>query len=110
MMSRVFVAWLLGVRAAVAAPDPPGPEADGRSSSVFVGPELKIYDQLQAGDSVTVRLTESVVVALRPNAKTTVIEDRTAAANNEARGAGNDVIQQLKATVTVERVDAATGM
>ena len=46
-------------------------------------------------------------MALRPNAKTTVVEDRTAAAAKGARG-GSDVIQQLKAIVTVERVDAAT--
>ena len=53
-------------------------------------------------------MTESVVVALRPNAKTTVVEDQTAAAKKGARGAGADVIQQLKAIVAVESVDAAT--
>ncbi len=41
----------------------------------------------------------------RPNAKTTVVEDNTAAAKKEARDA--DVIQQLKVTVTIEAVDAA---
>ncbi len=134
MISRVVIAWLLVVPAAVSAQDPAAPRVDvrdaavvtgridridrfthsvilrtaeGLSSSVFVGPELKIFDELRAGDSVTVRITESVVVALRPTAKTTVVEDRTAAANKDARGAGNDVIQQLKATVTVESVDAA---
>ena len=76
--------------------------AEGLPHSVFVGPELKIFDELRAGDSVTVRITESVVVALRPNAKTTVVEDSTAAAKKGARGARADVIQQLKATVTVE--------
>ena len=82
--------------------------ADGQPHSVLVGRELKIFDQLKPGDAVTVRVTESVVVALRPNAKTTVVEDRTVAAGKEARG--SDVIQQLKAIVTVERVDAATQM
>jgi hypothetical protein len=57
---------------------------------------------------VTVRVTESVVVALRPNAKTTTVDDRTAAAARGARG--SDVIQQLQAIVTVERVDAAAGV
>ena len=51
-----------------------------------------------------------MVVALRPNAKTTVVEDKTAAANKGATGAAADVLQQLKATVTVENVDVATQM
>ena len=66
------------------------------------------FDELRAGDSVTVRISESVVVALRPGARTTVVEDQTAAAKKSAEGA--DVLQQLKATVTVESVDVATGM
>lgn len=135
MVSLMFVAWLLVVRAGVSAQDPPAPKTDvrpvavvtgridrvdpfarsvtlrtaeGLLYNVFVGPELKIFNELRVGDAVTVRTTESVVVALRPNAKTTVVEDHTAAANKGARGA--DVIQQLKATVTVESVNAATHM
>ena len=134
---RMFVAWLLVGPAALSAQDPAAPRvtvrdvavvtgridridpftrsvnlrtAEGLLHSVFVGPELKIFDELRAGDAVTVRITESVVVALRPNAKTTVVEDKTAAANKGAGGAAADVLQQLKATVTVESVDAATGM
>jgi Cu/Ag efflux protein CusF len=135
--SRIFVAWLLIVPAGVSAQDPAAPRvnvrdvavvtgridridpfsrslvvrtAEGLASNVYVGPELKIFDELRAGDSVTVRITESVVVALRPNAKTTVVEDQTAAAKKGASGAAADVLQQLKATVTVENVDVATGM
>jgi len=84
--------------------------AEGLSHNVYVGRELTIFHGLRAGDSVTVRVTESVVVALRPNAKTTALEDSTAAANKGARGAGADVIQQLKTTVIVESVDMATQM
>ena len=75
-----------------------------------MGPELKIFNELLLGDSVTVRITKSVVVALRPNAKTTVVEDKTAAAKKGESAEAADVLQQLKATVTVESVDAATGM
>jgi len=133
----MFVAWLLVASAGVSAQDPAAPRVDVRDvavvtgridridpftrsvnlrtaegllHSVFVGPELKIFDELRAGDAVTVRITESVVVALRPNAKTTVVEDRTAAANKGARGAQADVIQQLKTTVIVESVDVAKKM
>ena len=132
MVSQMFVAWLLISPAAVPPQDPAAPRTDVRDvalvtgridridpfsrslvvrtpeglvSSVYVGPELKIFNELKAGDAITVRVSESVVVALRPNAKTTVVEDHTAAAKKRATDA--DVIQQLKATVTVERVDAA---
>ena len=137
MVFRMFVAWLLVVPAALSAQDPAAPRAtvrdvavvtgridridpfsrslvvrtaEGLAHNLYVGPELKIFNELRPGDSVTVRITESVVVALRPNAKTTVVEDKTAAANKGAGGAAADVLQQLKATVTVESVDAATGM
>ena len=82
--------------------------AEGLSHNVYVGRELTIFNELRAGDSVTVRVTESVVVALRPNAKTTALEDSTAAAKKGAQGA--DVLQQLKTTVIVESVDMATQM
>lgn len=138
MRSHMLAAWVLFLTAGVSAQDPataPRTEvrdvavvagridridsfsrslilrtAEGLSHNVYVGRELTIFNELRAGDSVTVRVTESVVVALRPNAKTTALEDSTAAANNGARGAGADVIQQLKTTVIVESVDMATQM
>jgi hypothetical protein len=134
--SRALALWLLLVPAGVSAQDPAtAPRtsvrdvavvsgridridsfsrsltvktADGLSHDVYVGPELTIFDELRSGDSITVRVTESVVVALRPNAKTTVVEDRTAAARKDARDA--DVIQQLRAIVSVEDVDVAKQM
>ena len=136
MALQVFVAWLLVASAGMPAQDPAAPKVDvrnvavvtgrvdridpfsrsvnlrtteGMPYSVFVGPELKIFDELKPGDAITVRVTESVVVALRPNAKTTVVEDRTAAAKKDGDRRA-DVIQQLKAIVTVESVDVATQM
>jgi hypothetical protein len=135
MISRLVVVWMLVVPAGISAQDPAASRtgvrdvavvtgrieridpfsrslvvrtAEGLAHNVYVGPELKIFNQLRAGDAITVRITESVVVELRPNAKTTVVEDQTAAAKKGARGAGADVIQQLKAVVAVESVDAAT--
>lgn len=137
MISHVFVVWLLVVPAALSAQDPAAPRvnvrdvalvtgridridsftrslvvrtAEGLTHNVYVGHELKIFDELRAGDGITVRITESVVVALRPGAKTTVVEDQTAAAKKGDSDAAADVLQQLKATVAVESVDAATGM
>jgi len=81
---------------------------EGLLHSVYAGKELKAFDQLQTGDTVTVRVNESVVVAVRPGAKLTAVEDSTAAAKSGAGAADADVMQQLKATVKVERIDMQT--
>src|SRR3954449_11390504 len=52
--------------------------ADGLLHTVYAGKELKTFDELKSGDTVTVRVSESVVVAVRPNARLTTIEDGTA--------------------------------
>jgi Cu/Ag efflux protein CusF len=79
--------------------------SEGLMHTVFVGKELKSFDAVRSGDTVTIRISESVVVALRPNAKTTVIEDHTAAAKKGGRDAPAEVLQQLKATVVVLTID-----
>jgi len=79
---------------------------DNQYQSVFVGPEVKIFNELKAGDDVTIRVQESVVVAMRPNTRPSVITDTTAAAKKASPS--SDVMQQLKAVVTVESVDPTT--
>ena len=70
--------------------------------SVYVDPSVKTFDDLKAGDIVTLRYTESIVVQVRPGAALTDAKDSTAA----AKKAGNDqVLQQLTAVVKVERID-----
>jgi len=81
---------------------------EGLQHTVYAGKELKAFDQLRSGDTVTVRISESVVVAVRPNAKMTALEDSTAAAKKSPDAARADVLQQLKAVVRVESVDTAT--
>jgi hydroxyethylthiazole kinase-like sugar kinase family protein len=81
---------------------------EGLLHSVYAGKELKAFDQLQTGDTVTVRVNESVVVAVRPGAKLTAVEDSTVAAKAGAGAADADVMQQLKATVRVDRIDMPT--
>jgi len=81
---------------------------EGLQHTVYAGKELKAFDQLRSGDTVTVRISESVVVAVRPNTKMTALEDSTAAAKKSPDAARADVLQQLKAVVRVESVDTAT--
>jgi nitrite reductase/ring-hydroxylating ferredoxin subunit len=77
----------------------------GVQHTVYVGRDLRVFDELRQGDRVRVRVRESVVVAAaRPGGRPTALTDTTAAARKE-RGSESDVQQQLKATVTIESVD-----
>jgi hypothetical protein len=78
--------------------------ADGNIvQSVYVDPSVKAFDDLKVGDVVTVRYVESAVVQVRRDAKLADSRDST----DEARKAGNEnVVQQLKAVVTVESIDS----
>ena len=84
--------------------------ADGISHAVYVGPELAVFRELKAGDNVLVRIVESVIVEARPGAKPTALMDTTAAAKKAPEAAQGDVLQQLKAVVTIESVDLPTQM
>ena len=134
MVTHMFVVWLLLLPAGVStqAPDASNMDArdvavvtgrieridsfgrslvlktpDGMPVSVFVGRGLKVFDELKAGDTITVRTTESVIIVPKPHARTTGVEDQTATANKGVEGTRADVIQRLKAIVTIELVDHA---
>ena len=69
----------------------------------YVDPSVKAFDDLKAGDVITLRFAESIVVQVRPGAALSDERDLTA----EAQKAGNkQVIQQLRAVVIVEAIDA----
>ena len=69
---------------------------------VYVDPSVTAFDDLKKGDVVTVRYAESVVVQVRPGAAPSDVRDVTAEAQ---KGGKTQVTQQLKAVVTVERID-----
>ena len=72
-------------------------------NTISVDPTIKAFDDLKVGDVVTVRYTESVIVAVRPNAKLTPLQDTT----EEARRAGGEtVLQQQKVVVTIDNIDS----
>jgi len=76
--------------------------AENVFQTVYVDPSVKAFDDLKVGDVVTVRYTQSVVVQVRPGAALSDPRDVTA----EAQKAGKkQVIQQVKAVVTVEGID-----
>ena len=78
---------------------------DNTAHRVYVGPESAVFRELKVGDNVLVRIAESVIVEARPGAKTTGMIDTTAAVKKAPEAAQGDVLQQLKAVVTIESVD-----
>jgi hypothetical protein len=71
---------------------------------VSVPPENTIFDELRTGDRITVRLSESVVVAVRPGGKPSLPVETTGNASR-VPSAARDVVQQMKAAVTIESLD-----
>ena len=76
---------------------------DNLFMQVYVDPTIKIFDELKVGDVVTARYTESIIVAVSPNAKLSPPKDTT----EEAKNAGNaNVLEQQKTVVTIENIDS----
>jgi hypothetical protein len=77
--------------------------------SVYVPAEFKLFDELKTGDQVRARVRESVIVSARPGLKPQIVTDTTAAAAGK-RGDATDsqLLQQLKAVVTIESIDRQT--
>ena len=73
------------------------------TQTIYVAPDILLFDELRNGDRITIRLYESVIVAVRPGLKPSVAVETTASAK-DSTGRGQ-VLQQLKAAVTVESVD-----
>lgn len=74
----------------------------GTLQDVYVDPSVAVFNDLLVGDLVTVRLMDSVIVQVRPNAKPSGLHDTT----EEAKKAGGDqVLAQSKAVVTIEGID-----
>jgi hypothetical protein len=72
--------------------------------TVYVPRDLKVFNELKTGDTVDVRVAEEVIVALNPRGRPTVLVDSTADARKAAAGE-TEVLQQLKATVTIVTID-----
>ena len=83
----------------------------GILQSVYVPPEVKLFDELKAGDKVLARIRESVIVSARSGLKPQLTTDTTADATKKPRDATDpQLLQQLKAVVTIESVDRASAV
>ena len=77
---------------------------------IYAGPDLPAFDQLTAGDTVTVRYYDAYIVELSPGARMGPIADTTAAAQGQVSRPDAGVMQQLKLVVTIDEIDAEKGM
>ena len=77
------------------------------TQTINVPREFKLFEELRKGDRIKVRVSESVIVAVRPGGKPSVPVETTTDARPGTTSAGTGVLQQLKAAVTVEKVDPA---
>ena len=75
---------------------------DNVFQTVHVDTDITAFDDLRVGDVVTVRYTESVIVALRSNATLSPTQDTTA----EARKEDEQVVEQLKPILAFGPADA----
>jgi Cu/Ag efflux protein CusF len=86
-------------------------DKDGSSETVYAGPEVKRFDELKVGDTVTFRYYESVAMVIRKAGDTTAppppASDTTLVRGTGARPGGT-VSKQDTATVTIKAIDQKT--
>jgi Cu/Ag efflux protein CusF len=83
-------------------------DEDGETETIYCGPEVKRFDELKVGDTVTFRYSESIAYAIRKPGQPSGLPTETGHAITRSQGArpGATVAQQETATVTVKAVDA----
>ena len=77
---------------------------------IYAGPDLPIFDQLSRGDVVTIRYYDAYIVEATPGARMAPLEDTTAEAQRQMDRADAHILQQARLVVTIDTLDAATGM
>jgi hypothetical protein len=71
---------------------------------------MPIFDQLARGDLVTIRFYDAVIVEVTPGARLAPPRDTTAEAQQKLARPDAAVLQQITLVVTIDSIDAATGM
>jgi Cu/Ag efflux protein CusF len=82
-------------------------DEDGETETIYCGPEVKRFDELKVGDTVTFRYSESIAYAIRKPGQPSGLPTETGPAITRSQGArpGATIAQQETATVTVKAVD-----
>jgi len=82
-------------------------DKDGNTDTIYCGPEVKRFDELKVGDTVTFRYQESIAYAIRKAGQASGAPAAPAAAVTRGTGPkpGGTIAQQETATVTVKAID-----
>ena len=83
-------------------------DKEGDSETIHCGPEVKRFDELKVGDTVTFRYYESIAYAIRKPGQPSGLPAKTGPSVTRGQGArpGGTIAQQETATVTVKAFDA----
>jgi hypothetical protein len=82
-------------------------DKDGDTETIYCGPEVKRFDELKVGDTVTFRYYESVAYAIRKPGQPSGLPAQTGPSITRGKGPrpGGTVAEQETATVTIKATD-----
>lgn len=83
-------------------------DTEGDTETIYCGPEVKRFDELKVGDTVTFRYFESVALSIRKPGQPSGLpqpSDPTVTRGTGAKPSGT-IAQQATATVTIKSIDA----
>jgi Cu/Ag efflux protein CusF len=83
-------------------------DMEGDTETIKCGPEVKRFDELKVGDTVTFRYYESIAYAIRKPGQPSGLPAQTGPSVTRGQGPkpGGTIAQQETATVTVKSIDA----
>ena len=83
-------------------------DTEGDTETIKCGPEVKRFDELKVGDTVTFRYYESIAYAIRKPGQASGLPAQTGPSVTRGQGPrpGGTIAQQETATVTVKAIDA----
>jgi Cu/Ag efflux protein CusF len=85
-------------------------DKDGATETIYAGPDVKRFDELKVGDTVTFRYYESVAYVIRKPGQPGAAPVDQAAKITRGTGPkpGGTIAKQETATVTIKAIDAKT--
>ncbi len=82
-------------------------DKDGESETIYCGPEVKRFDELKVGDTVSIRYYESVAYSIRKPGQPSALPAPTGPKITRGTGArpSGTIARQETATVTIKAID-----
>jgi len=82
-------------------------DKDGETETIYCGPEVKRFDELKVGDTITMRYYESIAYAIRKPGQPSGLPATSGPKITRGQGArpSGTIAQQETATVTLKAID-----